>query len=163
MTGQVSNGPSPMRRLSLIATAALFGVGGAVTAAPGSARRHTRTALAVGIALTLVGGAAAFAPARVLGATTFVVNRIGDASDLNLANAACDTSANSGNQRTLRAAIQEASDTSGADIINFNITSTSKVIAPNSPLPPITDPVTINGYSQAGASANTRPRATTRC
>jgi CSLREA domain-containing protein len=88
--------------------------------------------------------------------TTFVVNRIGDGADLNLANARCDISPNSGNQCTLRAAIQEANDTPGADIINFNITTASKVIAPGSPLPPITDQVTINGYSQANAAANTK-------
>ncbi|HYI22452.1 MAG TPA: right-handed parallel beta-helix repeat-containing protein [Candidatus Limnocylindrales bacterium] len=88
--------------------------------------------------------------------TTFTVNRIGDASDLNLANSACDTSTNSGKQCTLRAAIEEANDTPGADTINFNITSTSKVIAPGSPLPPITDQLTIDGYTQTGASPNTQ-------
>jgi titin len=55
----------------------------------------------------------------------------------------------------LRAAIQEANDTAGADVINFNITTASKTITPGTPLPPITDAVTIDGYSQSGAGANT--------
>jgi hypothetical protein len=89
--------------------------------------------------------------------TTFVVNRTGDAADLNLANAACDVSSNAGNQCTLRAAIEEANDTPGADTINFNIAGSAlrKVIAPGSPLPAVTEQLTINGYSQQGASPNT--------
>ena len=90
--------------------------------------------MAVALLLSL-GAIAVPLPAR--GATTFTVNRIGDQSDRNLANAACDVSTNAGNQCTLRAAIQEANDTPGADMINFNITSTSKTITPATPLPPI--------------------------
>ena len=88
-------------------------------------------------------------------ATTFVVNRIGDQADLNLANAVCDVSSTAGNQCTLRAALQEANDTEGADIINFNITTTSKTITPATALPVIMEDVTINGFSQSGAAANT--------
>ncbi len=111
-----------------------------------------------GFAITLVMAATGFAaqPSTVAASTTFVVNRVGDASDNNLADAKCDTSASSGNQCTLRAAIQESNDTSGTDTINFNVTSTSKTIAPTSPLPKITGRVTINGYTQSGASANTK-------
>jgi CSLREA domain-containing protein len=98
--------------------------------------------------------AAAAAP-PVARAATFTVNRIGDASDLNLANSVCDTSTNAGNQCTLRAAIQEANDTPGFDTINFNITSTSKTITPATALPSITGRVTINGYSQPNTSINT--------
>ena len=87
--------------------------------------------------------------------TTFVVNRNGDAPDNNLADTKCDTSSASGKQCTLRAAIQEANDTAGPDLINFNITSASKVIAPASPLPAITETVNLNGNSQPGASQNT--------
>ena len=107
--------------------------------------------MAVALLLS-VGAIAVPLPAR--GATTFTVNRIGDQSDRNLANAACDVSTNTGNQCTLRAAIQEANDTPGADVINFNIASASKTIAPATPLPPITDPLTINGYSQTNAKVN---------
>ena len=43
-------------------------------------------------------------------ATTFAVNRTGDAADRDITNARCDTSANKGNQCTLRAAIEEGND-----------------------------------------------------
>jgi titin len=104
--------------------------------------------LAIGTGLPM-----AVQPVRA--AATFTVNRTGDAADLNLANTACDVSTTAGNQCTLRAALQEANDTPGDDIINFNITSASKVIAPASPLPVAMENVTINGYSQSGASPNT--------
>ena len=107
-------------------------------------------------ALGLLAAASLATPGSAAAATTFVVNRIGNQSDLNLANAACDVSTNAGSQCTLRAAIQEANDTPGADTINFNVTSASKVIAPTSPLPPITDTVLIDGYTQPGASPNTQ-------
>jgi hypothetical protein len=111
---------------------------------------------ALALASLLVLSAAAFAPLPARGAATFTVNRIGDQPDLNLANAACDVSATTGNQCTLRAAIQEANDTPGPDVINFNIATKSKTIAPASPLPPVTEQLTINGYSQANTSVNSR-------
>src|SRR5918998_6971478 len=91
-------------------------------------------------------------------AATFIVNRTADTPDANLANAACDVNASQqGNQCTLRAAIQEANDTNGADEIRFNIVSAAavKTIFPTSALPTITEAVTINGYTQTGASQNT--------
>ena len=88
-------------------------------------------------------------------ALTFTVNRIGDGADLNAGNGKCDSASASGKQCTLRAAIQEANAHGGADIIKFKITSSSKVIKPAAGLPPITDRLTINGYSQSGASVNT--------
>ena len=121
------------------------------------ATRRTRGAFAAAVAIVmLLSWGAVAAPSPVQGAATFVVNRIGDEADLNVANAACDVSTNSGNQCTLRAAIQEANDTPGADVINFNITITSKTITPATPLPTITGRVTINGYSQTNAKANTK-------
>jgi hypothetical protein len=92
-------------------------------------------------------------------AITLTVNRTADTQDANLANAACDINASAaGSQCTLRAAIQEANDTAGADTIRFNIVSSAavKTISPASPLPDITDAVTINGYTQPEASPNTR-------
>ena len=115
-----------------------------------------RLQVAVVLALALVAGALAVAPAPVLAATTFVVNRTGDAADRNLADGKCDVSTASGKQCTLRAAIQQANATAGADTINFKITSSSKVIAPATPLPAITEQLFINGYSQTGAKANTK-------
>jgi hypothetical protein len=54
-----------------------------------------------------------------------------------------------------------ANAASGADTINFNIGGGGvKTIAPDSKLPPITDPVTIDGYTQPGASPNTLSKGT---
>jgi CSLREA domain-containing protein len=113
----------------------------------------------VAFALVLAGALTAGSTAAVRASTTFVVNRITDAVDLNPGNGICDSSTNSGKQCTLRAAIQEANALSGADTITFNISTTSKVIAPSAPLPPITETLTINGYSQSGATANTQADA----
>jgi hypothetical protein len=90
-------------------------------------------------------------------ATTFTVNKAGDAGDRRISDAVCDTSRDTGRQCTLRAAIQESNGTDGADTIRFNISGTTsvKTITPASPLPDITETVTINGYTQPGASANT--------
>jgi hypothetical protein len=59
---------------------------------------------------------------------------------------------------TLRQAILDANANPGADTIQFNIVGSGvHTIAPASALPPITDPVTIDGYTQPGSSANTNP------
>src|SRR5215203_5146753 len=58
---------------------------------------------------------------------------------------------------SLRQAITDANNTSGADVINFNIAGTGvHTIAPESALPQITEAVTIDGYSQPGAKPNTK-------
>jgi hypothetical protein len=90
-------------------------------------------------------------------ATTFTVNKTGNARDINISDTRCDSSPDRGNQCTLRAAIQESNDTTGADTINFNIVSDAsvKTIKPASALPTITEAVTINGYTQPEASPNT--------
>ena len=65
------------------------------------------------------------------------------------------STANSG-AGTLRQAITDANASSGADTIVFNIPGVGlQTISPTSALPAITDPVTINGYTQSGAAANT--------
>jgi hypothetical protein len=59
---------------------------------------------------------------------------------------------------SLRQAIMDANGNPGADVITFAIPGAGVqtiAIAAGSPLPPITDSVTINGYSQPGAVANT--------
>jgi hypothetical protein len=67
---------------------------------------------------------------------------------------------------SLRQVILDANGNAGADSINFNIPASDPncngtthvcTIKPNTdfPLPPITDRVTIDGYSQPGASVNT--------
>jgi len=54
---------------------------------------------------------------------------------------------------SFRDAITKANETSGADVINFNISGTGiKIITPLSPLPDIIYPVIIDGTTQAGYS-----------
>ena len=68
------------------------------------------------------------------------------------------TSAGDSGPGTLRQAILDANAHMGADTITFNIVGSGvQTIALASALPVVTDSVTINGYSQPGASANTRP------
>lgn len=96
---------------------------------------------------------------------TFTVNSLGDEPDCNPGDGVCETSF-SGGVATLRAAIQEAnfhanSPLGTPDEIRFNILSPGvHTISPATALPPITDAVIINGYSQPAhgglvASANT--------
>jgi len=95
-------------------------------------------------------------------ATTFTVNDTRDSPDASsTAGGTCDIDVfNPGNQCTLRAAIQQANATSGADTINFNIPFTGvQTIHVNSggfgALPAITEQVTIDGYTQPLAHPNT--------
>ena len=78
---------------------------------------------------------------------TFVVNHTGDAADANLADGVCQTA--TAGQCTLRAALQQASASTGKNTINFNISGAgSHTIQPGSALPEITDPVVIDGSSE---------------
>jgi len=68
------------------------------------------------------------------------------------------TNTNDSGAGSLRQAITDANGNPGADLIQFNITGSGvQTIAIASSLPSITDPVTIDGYSQAGSAANTNP------
>jgi CSLREA domain-containing protein len=118
----------------------------------------------LGVMLLLVVGVAFEHPHLVHAASTITVN------------STADTTADDG-ECTLREAIIAANDDtesgttpgeciagSGADTIEFNITGTADftnggqngyTIAPTSALPNITEQVTIDGYSQPGAEANT--------
>jgi hypothetical protein len=111
------------------------------------------------LALLVVGGTIMlmFSYETAEAATTFTVTETGDDEDVNLSNDRCDASASAGDQCTLRAAIEEANDTAGADTIVFDIggTASVKTISPLDALPPITDTVTIDGYTQPGADPNT--------
>jgi hypothetical protein len=109
--------------------------------------------------LLILGGIVIFlalSPARVETATTFTVNRTGDEADMDLTDGRCDASITADDQCTLRAAIEEANDTTGADNIDFDIggTTTAKIISPTTALPIITDSVVIDGYTQPGTSPN---------
>lgn len=88
---------------------------------------------------------AGFAPVA-LGAT-FVVTTASDLSG-NSCTATC----------SLRQAMNAANLTAAADTINFAIPTPARgtiTLSPANPLPSINQPVTINGYSQGGALANT--------
>ena len=67
------------------------------------------------------------------------------------------TTADSG-AGSLRQAITDANTNPGADTIQFNIVGSGvQTITPATPLPPITEAVTIDGYTQSGSSPNTLP------
>jgi CSLREA domain-containing protein len=101
--------------------------------------------------------------------TAFTVNSTGDNNDLDFPGGTFDGSSDgkcdvdpgtTGDQCTLRAAIQEANVTAGADTIGFDIPGIGvKTIHVSSDgfraLPAITEAVTIDGYTQPGASPNT--------
>lgn len=115
-----------------------------------------RVILGTGLALMLVAALlSAWAP-PASAVATFTVKNTGDAADLNLGDAICDTSPANGRQCSLRAAIQEANATAGQDKIIFDIGTDGglRTIAPDAPLPTITEAVTIDGYTQLGASPN---------
>lgn len=106
-------------------------------------------------------------PARPVGAAaTFVVNHVGDNPDLNLGDGICKAaSAQPGLECTLRAAIQQANASAAGDIIEFAIPDVpfgagDKTIRPTSGLPGITEPLTINGYTQPFSAENTLAKGT---
>ncbi|MCO5195876.1 MAG: CSLREA domain-containing protein, partial [Anaerolineae bacterium] len=79
---------------------------------------------------------------------TYVVNSVADPGD-----GTCNTI-----ECTLREAIEAANASSGLDLIAFNIPGEGPhTIRPITPLPPITDSVIIDGYTQPGAIQNTNP------
>ena len=62
---------------------------------------------------------------------------------------------------TLREAIEAANATPGKDAIHFDIGGSGvKTIMPNSELPEVVEAVTIDGYTQSGASENTQAKGT---
>jgi CSLREA domain-containing protein len=134
------------------------------TQTSGEASAWTRKSktLAAGLVVAAMLIAATMAPGPARAATTFTVNSTADAPDASLAGAACDTDLfTGGDQCTLRAAIQQANATAGADTINFAIPGTGvKTVNVGATglgrLPTITDPVSINGYTQPGSSPNTK-------
>ncbi len=66
------------------------------------------------------------------------------------------TNTNDSGPGSLRQAILDANANPGLDTITFDIPGTGvQTISPTSPLPSITDPVVIDGYTQPGASQNT--------
>jgi CSLREA domain-containing protein len=116
------------------------------------------------LALLVASSVAMLVEAKPAHADSFTVNSTGDAKDANIGNRTCDSSSRAGRQCTLRAAIQESNandnDPRVVDLIRFDVgrAASVKTISPTSPLPTIRDAVTVNGYTQSGARANTRAR-----
>lgn len=107
--------------------------------------------LVLGLLLAaLMAASLALAAKPAHAAETFTVNNQFDPG-----NGTCDS-----NGCTLREAIDAANANPNAarkDAIEFDIPGEGvKTISPSSSLPDITDPVTIDGYTQPGARANTR-------
>jgi hypothetical protein len=97
--------------------------------------------------------------------STFTVNSTLDGSDVDINDDQCDADSSTVVvQCTLRAAIQGANATpnsGGADLIKFSISGDGPhIIQPNSELPLIIEPVTIDGYTQGDATASTTDDAT---
>jgi CSLREA domain-containing protein len=98
-------------------------------------------------ALALMGLSLVWA-SRPVYAANFTVNSTADGIDVNIGDGLCQTATLS--QCTLRAAIQEANSSPGADTITFSVSVGAQVFAPINPLPDIVSPVTIDGTSQPG-------------
>jgi hypothetical protein len=77
-------------------------------------------------------------------ASTYVVDNLGDAADQTAGNDSCATA---GAVCTLRAAIEEANAHAGADVITFSVAG---AITPATPLPAITQQVTIDATTAPG-------------
>jgi len=129
----------------------------------------TAKVMALGFLLAaLMAASLVLAEGRAHASTTFTVNSTEDHADANLGLDGCDTGydlpGTSVPECTLRAALNEANYTDanpGADIINFAIPGSGvKTIAPESALPVITEAVSINGYTQPGATPNTLAKGT---
>lgn len=88
------------------------------------------------------------------------VNLTSDESDANTGDLLCDVDTGTvGSQCTLRAAIEQVNADPGSDLdfIDFEIPGEGvHRIAPSDYLPAITHRVSINGYTQTGASPNTK-------
>jgi CSLREA domain-containing protein len=124
----------------------------------GESRTLTMAAL-LAVVIAVLSLAPAHSARAAIPADTFTVTEKTDASDLDPGDGDCDVSSVSvGFDCSLRAAIQEANATPEPDLIRFSIIDASgvKTIQPTSPLPAITAPVTIDGYTQTGASPNTK-------
>lgn len=118
-------------------------------------------ALAALAACALVGGLAGPSPAAAGTSSLYLtVNLASDQHDANTADAVCDVdTGTAGSQCTLRAAIEQVDADPGSDpdYIAFDIPGNGvHQIAPADYLPDITHTVRIDGYTQPGASPNTK-------
>ena len=108
--------------------------------------------------LTAATWAVALPGPAAAGAPVIRVTSAGDKGDVDTGDGVCDTTASDATTKcTLRAAIQTANADPDQSIIRFKITSGAyaiKTIQPTRALPRITEPLEIDGYSQAGATEN---------
>ena len=121
--------------------------------------------MSVSLAVVVAGlsAAAIAAPAAAAG-HIYVVSSASDKPDRHVGDGICDVTASSSTTVcTLRAAIMEANADGAGDRIQFAITGGSsavKTIKPASALPGITQPLVIDGTTQAGATINTASTGT---
>ncbi len=110
-------------------------------ARPNNVRRPSSPVTLLGLLglVTLAAGLFSFPPPAVHAAAVFTVNSTGDGADSNTADNLCNDGA--GNC-TLRAAIQQANATAGADTVGFSVTGTINLTGA---LPDIVDDLTVNG------------------
>jgi len=78
---------------------------------------------------------------------TFVVTSDGDEGDRNAGDGQCASTAG---PCTLRAAIEEAERSEGADVVEFRMGSGIRTIRPKTPLPIMASPITLDGTTQPG-------------
>jgi CSLREA domain-containing protein len=123
-----------------------------------------RKMLMLAAAMLLALGLSALAASQRANASIFyTVNSAGDEADANPGDGFCETVANDPTAVcTLRAAIQESNaNPASPEVIFFKIPGTGvHTIQPKTELPQIKDAVTIDGYSQDGASVNTLAKGT---
>ena len=114
--------------------------------------------LSLAVVVAGIAGVAVAAPVAAAG-HTYVVTSASDKPDRKVGDGICDVTASSSTTVcTLRAAIMEANADTAGDRIRFAITGGSsavKTIKPASALPVITEPLVIDGTTQAGATVNT--------
>ncbi len=103
------------------------------------------TRILLSLALSIMLGA------TTVSAATFTVDDTGDASDADAGNGVCATG---GGVCTLRAAIEEANASGGADVIEFSVGSGQITISPGSFYDDISEQITIDGTSQPGYSGS---------
>ncbi len=125
----------------------------AVDRGRGLALAFLLTALVMGVSLL------AATPAQ---AKTFTVDIASDAPDNAPGDGKCDTTSTIVILCSLRAAIEEANEYPEADAIHFNVLGGGlQTIKPNGELPFVTEQVTIDGYTQPGATENTIAKGAT--
>ncbi|HEX5847924.1 MAG TPA: hypothetical protein VFY59_01910, partial [Rubrobacter sp.] len=114
----------------------------------------------MGLLVTVLGILVTVSLAGPADAKTLTVNSTQDFSDVYPGDGVCDTIAvQLLKPCTLRGAIQEANSLAGMDVIYFDIPGGGvRTIEPDSQLPAATQRVTIDGYTQPGATKNTLVR-----